>query len=84
MNGVPQSGITRIPGLPSLRAAVKTPEGLKLSSRGQGHGFGARRPRMAPPPYILPTPKGSNRSAPPGPRDFSMRRCRGFHPRLLM
>ena len=35
---------------------VTTPKGLKLSSRGQGHAFPARRPRMAS-PLIVPTPK---------------------------
>ena len=43
---------------------VRTPEGFKLSSRGQGHGFCARRPRAAP-PSVLPTPQGSNGSPPP-------------------
>jgi hypothetical protein len=47
----------------SMPAAVGTPKGLPYSSRGQGHAFCARRPRIASLP-ILPTPKGSNGSAP--------------------
>jgi len=34
------------------RVATATPKGLKLSSRGQGHGFCARRPRMRPPIHL--------------------------------
>ena len=58
-SAVPQSGITPAARFPSLPAAAATPKGLALSSRGQGHAFCARRPRMAS-PIILPTLKGSN------------------------
>ena len=65
-----------------MPVAVRTPKGLKLSSRGQGHAFCARRPRIASLP-IFPTLKGSNGSAPPGPRGFHRHRYRRFHLRLL-
>jgi hypothetical protein len=54
-----------------MPVALGTPKGLTLSSRGQGHAFCARRPRIAS-PRILPTLKGSNGSAPPGPRGFRL------------
>ena len=46
-----------------MREATGTPQGLTLNSRGQGHAFCARRPRIAPRP-IFPTLTGSNGSAP--------------------
>ena len=55
------SGVCYSLRFPSVPAG--TPKGFKLSSRGQGHGLCARRPRMAP-PLISSTPKGSNCSAP--------------------
>ena len=66
----------------SIPAAGGTPKGLTLSSRGQGHAFCARRPRVAPLP-ILPTLKGSDSSAPPGPRGFHRHQYRRFHLRLF-
>ena len=50
----------------SMPAAFETPKGWALSSRGQGHAFCARRPRIAS-QTILPTPEASNSSAPSGP-----------------
>ena len=56
---------------------------ISLSGRGQGHASCGRRPRIASLP-ILPTLKGANGSAPPGPRGFHKHRYRRFHPRLLI
>ena len=61
--------------------AVPTPKGLKLSSRGQGHGVCARCPRMAFHPRC-PTPKGSNRAAGIPPLRDRQPRHSIFHPRL--
>ena len=36
------------PTLASRTLALRTPRGFKLSSRGQGHALGARRPRIKP------------------------------------
>ena len=69
--------------LPASRSCgIATPKGFTLSSRGQGRAFCARRPRIAS-QSMLPTLKGSNCSAPPGPRGFPMHRYRRFHLRLL-
>ena len=66
---------------PFVLVAVPTPKGLKLSSRGQGHGVCARRPRMVFRPRC-PTPKGSNRAgAIPCLRDREPRHSI-FHPRF--
>src|SRR5208283_1519961 len=69
MSGAASKAVPRNVRFASLPAAVGIPKGLPLSSRGQGHAFGARRPRIAP-LHNLPTLKGSNGSAPPGPRDL--------------
>jgi len=68
--------------LASLPAAVGTPKGLPLSSRGQGHAFCDPRPRIASLP-ILPTLAGSHGSAPPGPRRSYKHSYRRFHLRLF-
>jgi hypothetical protein len=82
MSGAASKAVVRNVRFASMPEAVRTPKGLKLSSRGQGHAFCARRPRIASLP-ILPTLQGSNGSAPPGPRGFHRHRYRRFHLRLL-
>ena len=47
MSGAAWKAVPRIVRFASMPAAVGTPKGLRLSSRGQGHAFCARRPRVA-------------------------------------
>ena len=55
-----------------------------MSSRGQGHAFCARRPRIVS-PTIHPTLKGSdNKVGPFRAERFKSNADRGFHPRLFM
>jgi len=82
MGGAASKAVARNVRLASMAEAVRTPKGLELSSRGQGHTFCARRPRIASLP-ILPTLQGSNGLAPPGPRGFQRDRYRRFHLGLL-
>ena len=82
MSGAASKAVARNVRFASMPKAVRTPKGLKLSSRGQRHAFCACRPRIASLP-ILPTLQGSNGSAPPGPRGFQTHRHRRFHLRLL-
>ena len=48
MSGVPRSGITPFSSVSFCPVGIATPQGWKLSSRGQGHALGARRPRIKP------------------------------------
>ena len=83
MSGAASKAVDRHVRYASLPDATRTPQGFTLNSRGQGHAFGARRPRIAS-PTADPTLKGSNQgAAPPGPTAFYLHRNRGFHPRLL-
>ncbi len=75
MSGAASKAVPRNVRLASLPAAVATPKGLKLSSRGQGHAFGARRPRTASLP-ILSTLKGSKLSSRGQGHAFGARRPR--------
>jgi len=63
MSGAASKAVSPTVRYDSLPAAVATPKGLELSSRGQGNAFGARRPRIASLPS-LPTLKRSKGSAP--------------------
>jgi hypothetical protein len=47
MRGTALKAVT--PRFASVQVGAGTPKGFKLSSRGQRHGFGARRPRAASP-----------------------------------
>ena len=49
MSGAASKAVPRSVRLASVWAVFRTPKGLALSGRGQGHVFCARRPRMAPP-----------------------------------
>jgi hypothetical protein len=64
----------------SGRSLIRT--ALTLNSRGQGHAFCARRPRIES-LSILPNLTGSKGSAPPGPTGSYKHRYRRFHLRLL-
>jgi hypothetical protein len=48
MSGSRRRGITCIPPRAPGTLALPTPQGFELSSRGQGHAPGARRPRIKP------------------------------------
>jgi hypothetical protein len=51
MDGAASKAVARNVQFVCLPAAVRTPQGLKVSSRGQRHAFCACRPRTAPPFY---------------------------------
>ena len=48
MSGVPRSGITPFSSVSFCPVGIAAPQGWKLSSRGQEHALGARRPRIKP------------------------------------
>jgi len=56
ISGAASKAVARNVRLASMPEAVRTPKGLKLSSRGQGHAFCGPRPRIASLP-ISPTLK---------------------------
>ena len=70
-----------------VQGRVPNPEGRRGcrrgdSSRGQGHAFCARRPRLVS-PTIHPTLRGrTTRSAPAGPKGFKSNADRGFSSRM--
>jgi len=48
MSRVPRSGITPFSSVSFCPVGIAAPQGWKLSSRGQEHALGARRPRIKP------------------------------------
>ena len=69
MSGAASKAVSRNLRLASLPAAVGTPKGLTLRSRGQGHAFCARRPRIASTPFT--DPEGVERFGPARAERFS-------------
>jgi len=63
MSGAASKAVHQTVRFAPMPAAIGTPKGLPLSSRGEGHAFCARRPRIASLP-ILPTLKGAKGPAP--------------------